>query len=49
MAGGLRWRRLATKGLRWGTLAVFAILLGFPFYWMLITSLVAISSSKLTS
>ena len=38
MAGGLRWRRLATGGARWGTLAVFASLLGFPFYWMLITS-----------
>lgn len=38
MARGLRWRRLATRALRWGTLAVFSILLAFPFYWMLITS-----------
>ncbi len=38
MARGLRWRRLATRALRWGTLAIFSILLAFPFYWMLITS-----------
>ena len=31
-------RRLSRIGLRWGTLAVFAVLLAFPFYWMLITS-----------
>ena len=35
---GLRWRRIAAGGFRWGTLAVFAVLLAFPFYWMLITS-----------
>lgn len=38
MAGGLRWRRIASVGFRWATLAFFAILLAFPFYWMLITS-----------
>jgi multiple sugar transport system permease protein len=37
-AGGLRWRRFAAGGFRWATLAFFAILLAFPFYWMLITS-----------
>jgi len=36
--GGLRARRAAATGVRWGTLTVFGILLAFPFYWMLITS-----------
>jgi len=38
MAGGLRARRVAAASVRWGTLATFAILLAFPFYWMLITT-----------
>ena len=36
--GGLRLRRSVVALLRWGTLAVFATLLAFPFYWMLITT-----------
>lgn len=35
---GLRARQTAQRLLRWGTLVVFAILLAFPFYWMLITA-----------
>ncbi len=38
MAAGLRVRRAAAAVFRWGTLAVFATLLAFPFYWMLITT-----------
>ena len=38
MAGGLRARRLVRKSMRWAVLATFAFLLGFPFYWMLITT-----------
>jgi len=38
MATGLRWRRIAASGVRWGTLTAFAVLLAFPFYRMLITS-----------
>ncbi|HEY3205202.1 MAG TPA: carbohydrate ABC transporter permease [Thermoanaerobaculia bacterium] len=38
MAGGLRARSAAKRVLRWGTLATFAVLLAFPFYWMLITT-----------
>ncbi|MEX0879554.1 MAG: carbohydrate ABC transporter permease [Thermoanaerobaculia bacterium] len=38
MTGGLRARRLTRKSLRGATLATFALLLGFPFYWMLITT-----------
>jgi multiple sugar transport system permease protein len=35
---GLRTRRIGRLAARWGTLATFGILLGFPFYWMLITT-----------
>ncbi|HET7453593.1 MAG TPA: carbohydrate ABC transporter permease [Thermoanaerobaculia bacterium] len=35
---GLRLRRASRAGVRWGTLAIFAVLLAFPFYWMLITA-----------
>jgi multiple sugar transport system permease protein len=38
MAAGVRVRRAATRGLHWTVLAVFAVLLAFPFYWMLITA-----------
>jgi multiple sugar transport system permease protein len=38
MGAGLRARRIAAGGVRWATLGVFAVLLAFPFYWMLITS-----------
>lgn len=38
MAGGLRVRRVAVVAIRWGTLATFATLLAFPFYWMFITT-----------
>ncbi|MGH9441409.1 MAG: carbohydrate ABC transporter permease [Thermoanaerobaculia bacterium] len=34
----MRWRRVSAGAVRWGTLTTFAILLAFPFYWMLITS-----------
>lgn len=35
---GLQARRTAERLLRWTTLVVFAVLLAFPFYWMLITT-----------
>jgi multiple sugar transport system permease protein len=35
---GLQARRTAERLLRWATLVVFAVLLAFPFYWMLITT-----------
>ena len=35
---GLRARRAGKIAARWGTLGTFAVLLAFPFYWMLITS-----------
>jgi multiple sugar transport system permease protein len=38
MAAGLRARRAARSVFRWGTLVTFAVLLAFPFYWMLITT-----------
>jgi multiple sugar transport system permease protein len=38
MATGLRARRVARSVFRWGTLVTFAVLLAFPFYWMLITT-----------
>lgn len=38
MAAGLRARRGGRLAVRWVTLGVFAVLLAFPFYWMLITS-----------
>ena len=37
-AGGLRRRRAGRQIFRWATLSLFAILLAFPFYWMLITA-----------
>jgi multiple sugar transport system permease protein len=37
-AAGLRARRGRRIVVRWATLGAFAVLLGFPFYWMLITS-----------
>jgi multiple sugar transport system permease protein len=38
MPAGVRARRLAFKTFHWSVLAVFSVLLAFPFYWMLITS-----------
>jgi multiple sugar transport system permease protein len=38
MAVGLRVRRVVRSVFRWGTLVTFAVLLAFPFYWMLITT-----------
>jgi multiple sugar transport system permease protein len=38
MALGLRTRRAVRSVFRWGTLVTFAVLLAFPFYWMLITT-----------
>jgi multiple sugar transport system permease protein len=38
MAAGARSRRLGLKVFHWSVLAVFSVLLAFPFYWMLITS-----------
>lgn len=38
MAAGARARRLGLKTFHWSVLAVFSVLLAFPFYWMLITS-----------
>jgi multiple sugar transport system permease protein len=38
MIGGLRARRFVRRSMRWAILATFALLLGFPFYWMLITT-----------
>jgi multiple sugar transport system permease protein len=38
IGSGLRARRIGRLAVRWGTLATFAILLAFPFYWMLITA-----------
>jgi multiple sugar transport system permease protein len=38
MGAGLRTRRAGRSAVRWATLAGFALLLAFPFYWMLITS-----------
>lgn len=38
MAAGLRRRHAGRVVVRWATLASFAVLLAFPFYWMLITS-----------
>ena len=35
---GARARRLGLKIFHWSVLAVFSVLLAFPFYWMLITS-----------
>ena len=35
---GVRARQLAFRTFHWTVLAVFSILLAFPFYWMLITS-----------
>jgi multiple sugar transport system permease protein len=35
---GIRARQLAFRTFHWTVLAVFSILLAFPFYWMLITS-----------
>src|SRR6266540_5746235 len=38
MATGIRARQAAFRTFHWTVLAVFSILLAFPFYWMLITS-----------
>ena len=38
MPAGARARRLGLKVFHWSVLAVFSVLLAFPFYWMLITS-----------
>jgi len=38
MPAGARARRLGLKIFHWSVLAVFSVLLAFPFYWMLITS-----------
>jgi multiple sugar transport system permease protein len=38
MAVGVRARRLGSRAFHWSVLAVFSVLLAFPFYWMLITS-----------
>jgi multiple sugar transport system permease protein len=38
MPAGARARRLGLKAFHWSVLAVFSVLLAFPFYWMLITS-----------
>jgi multiple sugar transport system permease protein len=35
---GIRTRQRFGKAVHWTVLAVFSILLGFPFYWMFITS-----------
>jgi multiple sugar transport system permease protein len=35
---GLKAHRLVQRAFRWGVLSGFAILLAFPFYWMLITA-----------
>jgi multiple sugar transport system permease protein len=35
---GLKAQRLGQRAFRWGVLSGFAILLAFPFYWMLITA-----------
>jgi multiple sugar transport system permease protein len=38
MPVGVRVRRLGLKTFHWSVLAVFSVLLAFPFYWMLITT-----------
>jgi multiple sugar transport system permease protein len=38
MPAGARAHRLGLKVFHWSVLAVFSVLLAFPFYWMLITS-----------
>jgi multiple sugar transport system permease protein len=38
MRVGIRARERLGKAVHWAVLAVFSILLGFPFYWMFITS-----------
>jgi multiple sugar transport system permease protein len=38
MPVGVRVRRLGFKTFHWSVLAVFSVLLAFPFYWMLITT-----------